>query len=60
MQYDMTPPQFGSRTVVGDTAKVVQMWRIHFAKLPKSSALAVPVKPVRTEVLVWNLELDEE
>jgi hypothetical protein len=46
--------------VAGDTAKTVQKWRIHFAKPPKSSTLAALVKPVTTEVLVRNLELDEE
>ena len=60
MQYDMTPPRFGTRTVAGDTAKVVQKWKIHFAKPPKSATLAALVKPVTTEVLVRNLELDEE
>jgi hypothetical protein len=60
VQYDMTPPRLGTRTVAGDTAKAVQKWRIHFAKPPKSSALAALVRPVTTEVLVRNLELDEE
>ena len=43
-----------------DTAKMVQKWRIHFAMPPKSATLAALVKPVTTEVLVRNLELDEE
>jgi hypothetical protein len=62
VQYDMTPPRFGTGTGTGtgDIAKVVQKWRIHFAKPPKSSALAALVKPVTTEALVRNLELDEE
>ncbi|KAI0277333.1 hypothetical protein BGY98DRAFT_1097494 [Russula aff. rugulosa BPL654] len=60
VQYDMTPPRFGTRTVIGDTAKVVQKWKIHFAKPPKSSTLAALVKPVTTEVLVRNLELGEK
>lgn len=60
MQYDMTPPRFGTRTVAGDTAKVVQKWKIHFAKPPKSANLAALVKPVTTEALVRNLELDKE
>ena len=60
MQYDMTPPRFGTKAVAGDTAKVVQKWRIHFAKPPKSASLTALAKPVTTEVLVRNLELDEE
>jgi len=60
VQYDMTPPRFGTGTVAGDTAKMVQKWRIHFAKPPKSATLVALVKPVTTEVLVRNLELDEE
>jgi len=59
MQYDMTPPRFGSRTVAGDTVKMVQKWRIHFAKPPKSATLTSLAKPVTTEALVRNLELDE-
>lgn len=73
MQYDMTPPRTGSSsgsangsaTVTGpgtgDTAvKAVQKWRIHFAKPPKSATMAMLAKPVTTEALVRNLELDEE
>jgi hypothetical protein len=60
VQYDMTPPRFGTRTVAGDTAKVMQKWKIHFAKPPKSATLAALVKPVTTDVLVRNLELDED
>ncbi|KAF8488475.1 hypothetical protein F5888DRAFT_1799013 [Russula emetica] len=60
MQYDMTPPRFGTRTVAGDTAKMVQKWRIHFAKPPKSATVTALAKPVTTEVLVRNLELDEK
>ena len=59
MQYDMTPPRFGTRTVAGDTAKMVQKWRIHFAKPPKST-LTDLAKRVTTEVLMRNLELGEE
>lgn len=60
MQYDMTPPRLGTRTVAGDAVKAVQKWKIHFAKPPKTSTLAALVKPVTTEVLVRNLELDEK
>ncbi len=60
MQYDMTPPRTGTGIVAGDTVKMVQKWRIHFAKPPKSSTLAALAKPVTTGVLVRNLELDEE
>lgn len=73
MQYDMTPPRTGtssgsangSATVTGpgtgDTAvKAVQKWRIHFAKPPKSATMTMLAKPVTTEALVRNLELDEE
>jgi hypothetical protein len=60
VQYDMTPPRLGTRTVAGDSAKVVQKWKIHFAKPPKSSTLAALAKSVTTEVLVRNLELGEE
>ncbi len=59
MQYDMTPPRVGStRTVTGDTAKMVQKWRIHFAKPPKSATSLA--KPVTTDMLMRNLELGEE
>jgi hypothetical protein len=61
VQYDMTPPRFGTRPATGDAAKTVQQkWRIHFAKPPKSATLAALAKPVTTEALVRNLELDEE
>ena len=73
MQYDMTPPRTGtssgsangSATVTGhgggDTGvKAVQKWRIHFAKPPKSATMAMLAKPLTTEALVRNLELDEE
>ena len=56
----MTPPRFGTGTVAGDTAKMSQKWRVHFAKPPKSATLAALVKPVTTEVLVRNLELGEK
>lgn len=61
-QYDMTPPRLGTGTgtASGDAAKMAQKWRVHFAKPPKSATLAVIAKPVTTEVLVRNLELDEE
>jgi len=59
LQYDMTPPRLGTRTVAaGDTLKM-QKWRIHFAKPPKSATLTALAKPVTTEVLVRNLELGE-
>lgn len=72
MQYEMTPPRSGfgtgsgSRSVSGpggggdSAAKAVQKWRIHFAKPPKSATMASLAKPVTTEALVRNLELDEE
>ena len=47
--------------MTGDAAKTVQQkWRIHFAKPSKSASLAALAKPVTTEALVRNLELDEE
>ncbi len=60
MQYEMSPPRLGTGTVPGDSAKMVQKWRIHFAKPPKSATLAALAKPVTTEVIVRNLELDQE
>lgn len=72
MQYEMTPPRSGfgsgsgSRIVSGSgsggdsAAKAGQKWRIHFAKPPKSATMASLAKPVTTEVLVRNLELDED
>jgi hypothetical protein len=73
MQYEMTPPRSGfvsgsgSRIVSGSgsgggdsAAKPVQKWRIHFAKPPKSATMASLAKPVTTEALVRNLELDED
>jgi hypothetical protein len=45
----------------GDSAaKAVQKWRIHFAKPPKSAMMPSLAKPVTTEALVRNLELDED
>ena len=50
-----TPPRFGTRTVAGGTAKMVQKWRIHFTERPMSWTSAALVKPVTTDVLVRNL-----
>jgi hypothetical protein len=54
-QYDMSPPLYDT-----SPPRIVQKWRIHFAKPPKSATLAALAKPVTTEVIVRNLELDQE
>jgi len=56
VQYEESP---GPGLSAAGPGRAVQKWRLHFAK-PPSTAMAMAITPMATDMLVEKLELDEK